>query len=158
MRFLNPAYLKIIAGGAALIAGMTAAGMWLHNDFQQRLQVLQEDNASLQSAIEENRNTIESLETSIEVANRVMKSVNEDFADIRRQNAEIRERLDAEELSKAAAEEPDTVAETLTVDTADSMRCFELLSGAELTEDEKNATTAEEFNTQCPWLFSTSDD
>jgi hypothetical protein len=32
-------------------------------------------------------------------------------------------------------------------------RCFELLSGADLTDNERNAKDAKSFNSECPWLY-----
>jgi hypothetical protein len=37
--------------------------------------------------------------------------------------------------------------------TAKTFRCFEIATGAPLTEREKAATTAVEFNSECPELF-----
>lgn len=158
MKFLNAASLKVYVGVAAVAVSIVAAGAWVYNDLQSRIQTLHQSNSSLRQAIEENKSTISQLETSIKVANTVIKNVNKDFAEVRQQNAEIRERINSLNLQESAAEDPTETEIFLTGATSRAMRCFELISGAELTEEEKNAKTAEEFNDQCPWLFDSVDD
>jgi hypothetical protein len=41
-------------------------------------------------------------------------------------------------------------------DYCNAARCFEILSGAAPTESEKNAKTAQEANSECPWLFDST--
>jgi len=36
-----------------------------------------------------------------------------------------------------------------------AMRCFEILSGSPLTDNERNAQNGQEFNSECPFLFDT---
>ena len=38
--------------------------------------------------------------------------------------------------------------------SAKALRCFELLSGAELTTTERNAKNENAFNSECPWLYN----
>jgi hypothetical protein len=57
------------------------------------------------------------------------------------------------DLGLLAAERPDSIERAINRGTRNAGRCFELLSGAILTEDERNATDGESFNKECPWLW-----
>lgn len=82
------------------------------------------------------------------------KRTEEEFAIINEENQAFRDRLESLELSKAAAENPSAVENVLNEITRQTNRCFELTTGSPLTESERNATNAEEFNPQCTWLFN----
>lgn len=82
------------------------------------------------------------------------KRTEEEFAIINKENRAFKDRLESLELSKVAAENPSAVENVLNEITRQTERCFELTTGSSLTESERNATNAEEFNPQCIWLFN----
>jgi hypothetical protein len=57
------------------------------------------------------------------------------------------------DLGLLAAEKPDSIERAVNRGTVNAGRCFELLSGAELSEEEKNAKDGIAFNKECPWLY-----
>ena len=74
-------------------------------------------------------------------------------ADIRKQNKTLSNKLGRHDLGNLAENKPGLVEKVITKASGKANRCFELLSGAELTEKEKEATNGKSFNSECPWLF-----
>lgn len=148
--------LKIAAVMGAIMLGMAGAFYWYYQDSQARIQTLSENNAKLETAVEMNEQTIDSLEQSFEESREELRRVNEEFADIRRQNNILAEKLEEHDLGVLGNAKPGLVQKIINSATDDANRCFELLSGAPLTEEEKDANTPKQFNGECPWLFDSS--
>lgn len=148
--------LKIAAVMGAIMLGMAGAFYWYYQDSQARIQTLSENNAKLETAVEMNEQTIDSLEQSFRESREELRRVNEEFAAIRRQNDVLAEKLERHDLGVLGNAKPGLVERVVDSATDKTNRCFEILSGAELTEEEKNAETGQEFNSECPWLFEPS--
>jgi septal ring factor EnvC (AmiA/AmiB activator) len=147
--------LKIAAVMGAIMLGMAGAFYWYYQDSQARIQTLSENNAKLETAVEMNEQTIDSLEQSFEESREELRRVNEEFANIRRQNNVLAEKLEEHDLGVLGNSKPGLVERVVNSATDKTNRCFEILSGAELTEEERNAETPEQANSECPWLFDT---
>lgn len=148
--------LKIAAVMGAIMLGMAGAFYWYYQDSQARIQTLSENNAKLETAVEMNEQTIDSLEQSFEESREELRRVNEEFANIRRQNDVLAEKLERHDLGVLGNAKPGLVERIVDSATRKTNRCFEILSGAELTEEEQNAETPEQANSECPWLFDNS--
>lgn len=148
--------LKIAAVMGAIMLGMAGAFYLYYQDSQARIQTLSENNAKLETAVEMNEQTIDSLEQSFRESQEELRRVNEDFARIRRQNNVLAEKLERHDLGVLGNAKPGLVGRVVNRATDKTNRCFEILSGAELTEEEKNAETPEKANSECPWLFESS--
>ena len=145
--------IKIAAVMGAIMLGMASAFYWYYQDSQARIQTLSENNAKLETAVEMNEQTIDSLEQSFQESRQELRRVNEEFAAIRRQNDVLAEKLERHDLGVLGNAKPGLVERIVDSATGDANRCFEILSGAELTEEEQNAEAGQEFNSECPWLF-----
>jgi len=146
--------LAVVMG--LLMMAMTAGFYWYYQDSQARIQTLTENNAKLETAVEMNEATIDSLEASYEQSRQELRRVNEEFSQIRRQNTVLAEKLERHDLGVLGNAKPKLVGRVVNNATDKVNRCFEILSGAELTEEEQNAETPEKANSECPWLFDTS--
>ena len=133
-----------------------AAFAWYYKDSQATIATLNQDNATLTVAVELNEATIASLQADYELAQSEMQSLNEDFATIRRQNDALADKLSEHDIGFLAANRPELIERLINRGTENAFRCFEILSGAPLTEDERNAESATDFNNECPWLWNTS--
>ena len=136
-----------------VIACMGGVGYLYYQDTQDRIAVLTENNTKLESAVQTQEETINSLESSFAAANQELTKINEAYAEIRRQNNRLADKLADMDLGLLAAEKPDSIERAVNRGTENAGRCFEILSGAKLTEDELNATSGESFNKECPWLW-----
>ena len=143
--------------GMLLIVMMTMGGIgyWYYTDTQRTIAVLTENNAKLQMAVATNEETIKTMEADFKAANEELKKINTEFASIRRQNQQLASKLADIDMTAAAIANPEEIERAVNRGSVNAGRCFELLSGAELTENEENAENARSFNKECPWLYDT---
>lgn len=144
-------YLAIII--LAVLGGAGFGAYMYYKDTQERIAILTENNAKLEMALAQSEEAIKSLEADMAAANEEIKKTNAAFAEIRRQNNRLSQKLGDMDLGAIAAEKPDSIERAINRGTVNAGRCFEILSGSPLTEDEKNATDGETFNKECPWLW-----
>ena len=143
-----------LAGVMALISFvMAGAFYWYYNDTQERMAILNENNAKLEVAIQTSEAAVEQLQVDFQIASEELNKVNTEFADIRRQNRTLSDKLGRHDLGNLAENKPGLVERIITGASKKAGRCFELLSGAELTDKEKEAKNGKSFNSECPWLF-----
>lgn len=146
-----------------LITLMSGAAYFYYSTTQNRIAGLIANNATLTANVqtitnanEQNVQTIEDLQTAYIKVQEDFSRVQSEFQIIRMQNTELRERLGRHELNALAAAKPKLVERTINNASDNAARCFELLSGAPLTENERNATSEKQFNSECPWLWPNS--
>ena len=145
--------MKISAILFVIILVMGGAGYWYYQDSQSRIAILTENNAKLETAVELQEEAIQSLQDSYESASQELTRINDAYAEIRRQNNRLSGKLADMDLGLLAAEKPDSIERAVNRGTINAGRCFEILSGSPLTEEEQNATNGEDFNKECPWLW-----
>jgi septal ring factor EnvC (AmiA/AmiB activator) len=138
-----------------LLLGVGGIGYWYYNDTQERLAILTANNAKLNTAVELNEQTISSLEQDFAKASSELATLNEQYISIRRQNQALAEKLERIDLTAAAIANAEGIERAVNRGTENAGRCFELLSGAELTDKERNAENDIAFNKECPWLYDT---
>ena len=136
-----------------VILVMGGIGFWYYNNTQERIATLTANNAKLETATQLQEQAIESLQADYAAAQEENRRINEAYAEIRRQNDRLSDKLADMDLGLLAAERPDSIERAVNNGTVNAGRCFELLSGAPLTEEELNATSGESFNKECPWLW-----
>ena len=138
-----------------LLLGAGGIGYWYYNDTQERLAILTSNNAKLNTAVELNEQTISSLEQDYAKASSELATLNEQYTAIRRQNQALADKLQQIDLTAAAIANAEGIERAVNRGTLNACRCFELLSGAELNEKERNAENGITFNKECPWLYDT---
>jgi cell division protein FtsB len=136
-----------------VIMVMGGIGYWYYTDTQKTIATLTENNAKLELAVATNEAAIEQMQADYAAASAELQRINEAYAEIRRQNSRLADKLSDIDLGLLAAEKPESIERAVNRGTYNAGRCFELLSGAPLTQEERNATTGEEFNKECPWLW-----
>ena len=136
-----------------LLLGAGGIGYWYYNDTQERLAILTSNNAKLNTAVELNEQTISSLEQDYAKASGELATLNEQYTSIRRQNQQLADKLQEIDLTAAAIANAESIERAVNRGTLNAGRCFELLSGAELNEKERNAQNGIAFNKECPWFY-----
>jgi septal ring factor EnvC (AmiA/AmiB activator) len=136
-----------------LLLGAGGIGYWYYNDTQERLAILTSNNAKLNTAVELNEQTISSLEQDYAKASGELATLNEQYTSIRRQNQQLADKLQEIDLTAAAIVNAESIERAVNRGTLNAGRCFELLSGAELNEKERNAQNGIAFNKECPWFY-----
>ena len=141
---------KILIG---IILMMGLGGYWYYTDTQKRLTILTENNAQLNISVQTNEDTINSLQASYAAIQAENTRINAEYAAIRRQNSILAGKLADMDIGLIASQRPDSIERAVNRGTENAGRCFEILSGSPLTEEERNATDGESFNKECPWLW-----
>ncbi len=139
---------------ATLIISIVGVAYFYYNSTTQKIEQLIAQNAQLEIVAASSEATLESLETTIIQNSERYSRLQIEFTEIRRQNAELRQRLSEHDLEALATAKPALIENTINSATQDALRCFELQSGAPLTEAELNAKNAKDFNSECPWLWT----
>jgi septal ring factor EnvC (AmiA/AmiB activator) len=147
--------MRIAAVLLVIMAMMAGIGYWYYTDTQKRLAILQENNAKLEIAVQTNEQALESLQADYEKASAELATLNEQYISIRRQNQQLADKLQEIDLTAAAIANAEGIERAVNRGTENAGRCFELLSGAELNEKERNAENDIAFNKECPWLYDT---
>jgi multidrug efflux pump subunit AcrA (membrane-fusion protein) len=154
-----------------IIIVMGGIGYWYYNDTQNRIEILNQNNATLtadkaalqQAVVDQQEVTdrirqeyeanIAELQANYALMQETNRQLEQAYADIRRQNNRLAERLSDIDLGLIASQRPDSIERAVNRGTVNAGRCFEILSGSPLTETELNATDGESFNKECPWLW-----
>lgn len=145
--------MRLIGLLLVIILAMAGVGYWYYTETQTDISILQENNTRLETAIKINEETISNMEQAQEQLSQELHRVNNDFAIIRRQNQELVEKLSDNDLGLLAESKPELINRIIDNASEKAFRCFELMSGAELTEQERNATNGNDFNSECPWIY-----
>ena len=136
-----------------IICIMSGIGYWYYNDTQERIAILQENNVKLQVAVETNEQALESLQADYASAQIELTTLNTAYQAIRKQNNRLANKLQQIDLEAAAIANAEAIERAVNAGTVNAGRCFELLSGAELNEKERNAQDGIAFNKECPWFY-----
>lgn len=145
---------KYISAGLG-IAFLLTLGMfyWYYNHSQETIKILNENNARLEIAVQTNEQTIANLQRDYSRIQTILTDTNRQLSETRLQNRQLVDRLSEHDLGVLAENKPELVERTINRATANALRCFELMTGAPLTDRERNATNGREFNSECPWIF-----
>ena len=147
---------KVAIVSFILMSAMAGGMYWYYNDTQERMAILIANEATAKIAAQTAEATNQALLKDIKAANESITKVNAQFADIRQQNTVLATKLQKHDLGVLASSKPGLVERVVDSATDKAGRCFELLSGSPLTDNEKEATNAKQFNSECPWLWPSS--
>jgi|TARA_B110000503_G_scaffold112483_1_gene168696 hypothetical protein len=137
-----------------VMAVMTGIGYWYYTDTQKRMAILTENNAKLEMAAAISEETLASVRADYAKANGILQDTLTAFRTVEAQNKVLADKLARHDLGLLGASKPGLVVKIINSASDKTGRCFELESGAELTEEEKNAQTANSFNSECPWMWA----
>jgi uncharacterized membrane-anchored protein YhcB (DUF1043 family) len=114
---------------------------------------LKENQIQLEEAVQTANETVDYLRNNFETIKKNFEEASAQLQISREQNNQLTERLGRHEIGVLAIAKPKLVERIINNASSEAMRCFELLSGAPLTEEEKNAENERQFNSECPWLY-----
>lgn len=144
-----------------LIALLSGAAYYYYNTTQNTIMQLTENNTQLkenqkqlEEAVQKANETVQYLQNNFETMRQNYEAAAQELQTSREQSNQLRDRLGKHELDVLAISKPRLVERIINNASSEAMRCFELLTGAPLTEDEKNAENERQFNNECPWLFN----
>tara|TARA_X000001036_G_scaffold381126_1_gene372963 strand:+ start:409 stop:870 length:462 start_codon:yes stop_codon:yes gene_type:complete len=149
--------LKVAIVSFIIMTAMAGGMYWYYNDTQERMAILISNEATAKLAVQTAEATNQALLKDIKAANEQVAKLNTKFAEIRKQNKVLSNKLSEHDLGVLGAAKPAPVERIINGATKKAGRCFEILSGADLTEKEMGAKNAKSFNSECPWLWPGAD-
>lgn len=144
---------KIIIFLAALVGLFMWGFYWYYTSSQARIEQLNQEKAILSESVKIQTETISFLEENFKKANEQISTTNKQLQESRQQNRQLVNRLANHDIGFLAYSRPNLLENIVNNASQNAARCFEILSGAEFNEREKNAKTSQEANSECPWLF-----
>lgn len=146
------AKIKLYLILAAVLAAVGGGLYWKYQQMQKDILTLTQNNAILDTAVKTNEATIKQLEADNRRQQQTLTQLNEQFTAARETNRDLQDRLGRHDIGVLSAAKPGLTQRVLNNATKNVNRCIEILSGAPLTEAERNASNASEFNKECPWI------
>ena len=134
----------------AVMLTIVGAFYWYFNWSQNELAVLRENNAKLETAVQIQEQTIKSLQEDFKRQAEILGQVNDDFARSQAEARSLSDKLMKHDIGHLAEKKPGLMQNRINKASENAARCFELLSGAEHTEQELAATKKSEINNECP--------
>ena len=148
--------IKIVAISGAVISGIT--GFYYLSGLRADLEQSVQNTEELTDAVQQQRDVIDRMRKE----QRQIRQLSEELKDIDNQQSreidDLRSRFDTSssgkdrDFARLAAQKPGLVENVINNGSAEGIRCIELASGAERTEEEINATKPSEVNSLCPSL------
>lgn len=139
-------YLIIGAVMLTMAGGFAAYFKWS----QEQMQIMAANAAKLETAVATQEATIKQQQADMAKQAETLAVVNDQFAKAQADRDALRDKLAKHELGKLAEKKPGLVESKINKGTDNAARCFEILSGSPLTEEEKAATKKSEINGECP--------
>ena len=132
---------------------------WYYNDTQQKMAILHENNAKLETAMKTQKQAIEQYQSDIKAVTAEKLVVEKQFAESRQSVSDLQTKfnkvsklLGARDLGKMGAAKPRSIKRIVNNGSINALRCFEIASGDSLTEKEENAIKPSQLNKSCPDL------
>jgi len=132
-----------------LMTGMAGAGYLYYQDTQERIAILTENNAKLETAVQTNEEALKSQRASFEAMQVENAKLQQQFQEINDRNRALENRLSRHDIGALGVAKPGLAERALNQGTANAQRCMEIFSGAPLTESEIAATKPSEINPEC---------
>jgi cell division protein FtsB len=145
--------LYLYAIGFGVLATLGGLGYLYYKNTSDTIEKLRAENVAYTFAVDTQKKAIEALQQDYEAANQEIETVNQRFAESRARTSLLEAKLAEHEFEFLARSKPGLIENRINDASGNVNRCFEILTGSPLTEDERNARNARDFNSECPWLF-----
>ena len=137
-----------------MIVLASAAGTFTYvKDLQKTSEIHRLNSEKFEQAAAQNEEALRVQKENYVALQKNLEVVNAEFASTRAQNNVLSDKLAKHDLNSLAAERPKSIVRLINGGSKKAGRCFELLSGADLTDKEMEAKSAKSFNSECPWLW-----
>lgn len=154
--YIKIAMLVIMLGG---LAGGVAYVMKLRAD----LAISEANNAKLESAVSDQKAVIdqqlkdvEAIRSAMAEQNALNEKLNASIKDLSDKFNKVNASGEKRDIGNLAEQKPKLMQRAINKGTKNALRCMEIAMGAELTEDEKNATKKSQINPECPDIANPS--
>jgi regulator of replication initiation timing len=135
-----------------VIGGGTWYGISYITGLRANLAVSEENNKKLEDGINSQNQLIEQMQADIESVQQINKQLEVENKQFKK-DVDVLNKKFSSDIGKKAIADPKDIEFKVNRGTVNALRCFELASGAPLTNAEKSATTPIEANRECPSLI-----
>jgi hypothetical protein len=138
-------------------------GAWLSYSFVKNIQsentqlitensVLAQNYQTATESITQQQRAIEQLKEEIETVRRLQNDVSLEFSNARNSQMTVDQFFSIHDIAQMALSFPEETTDTINKRTNDAYRCFEIISGSPLTDEEKHANN-NNINQRCANLI-----
>ena len=144
--------IKIVMVGL-LITGIAGAGMYVMK-LRSDNAILKANQMKLEEAVSSQKELIVKQQNDFKEILAANKKMNELVSNLKKDLDDLDNRFnkDGRDFGKIALEKTDAINRIINKGSDNASRCIEIASGAELTEEERNATKKSEINRECPGI------
>ena len=144
--------IKIVIVGL-LITGIAGAGMYVMK-LRSDNAILKANQMKLEEAVSSQKELIVKQQNDFKEILAANKKMNELVSNLKKDLDDLDNRFnkDGRDFGKIALEKTDAINRIINKGSDNASRCIEIASGAELTEEERNATKKSEINRECPGI------
>ena len=132
-----------------LMLAMGGGAYWYYNDTQEKIKILTENNAKLESAVETNEQALAAQTAAFESMQKQNAKLQAEWTEINNRNRSLENRLSRHDIGASGVAKPSLTEKVLNNATKNAQRCLEIFSGSPLTEKELSATKPSEINNEC---------
>jgi hypothetical protein len=147
---------KAIGIMLVITAVITGGFYWYYTDTQKRMAILYQNSAKLETIVQIQELAIEQYNKDIKAVVAEKSFVQKEFTKsrlvverLRKKFNKVSKLLGARDLGKLGAAKPKLIGRIINKATKEVFRCFEIASGAKLTEKEENAFKPSQINKSC---------
>lgn len=156
MLFFAKYKAKIMMAGLLVI--MLGIGWYVYSDMQATIERQAGEIVAKDIDIKGKELIINQKDKDIKIQADITRRINSKFQSARDKVSTLQNKFDklgnsskiTRDLGKLAIAKPKLIQRVINSGTKDALRCIEIISGAELTADEKAATKKSQINEACP--------
>ena len=135
----------------AAIIGASAFGIWqYYKHTQAQIQAYAITAAQAEQAQQATATALLLVQADLKMVEEQYSIVSVKFEAANTRVKDLRSKLSRHEIGALAEAKPKLVEKIIDKGTKDVLRCFEIISGSPLTEEEFNATKKSQSNSSCP--------
>lgn len=134
----------------AVVLGAMGFGAWKYYQYtQEQIRIYAVNAATAELAQEQAEAAIVAIQKDMAEIREQFASVSADFEVAQSRVDNLEEKLSKHDLGALAQAKPKLIEKIVDKGTKDVLRCYEILSGSPLTEEEINVTKKSKANTTC---------
>ena len=136
-----------------LITGIAGAGLYVMK-LRSDNAILKANQVKLEEAVSSQKELIAKQQEDFKEILAANQKMNELVSTLKKDLDDLDNRFnkDGRDFGKIALEKTDAINRIINKGSDNASRCIEIASGAELTEEERNATKKSEINRECPGI------
>jgi len=133
-----------------VVLGAVGFGAWKYYQYtQEQIRIYAINAATAELAQQESEQALKAIHKDMESIREQFASVSADFEVAQSRVENLEEKLSKHDLGALAQAKPKLIEKIVDKGTKDVLRCYEILTGSPLTEEEINVTKKSKANTTC---------